>query len=336
MDANTYNRLFDYESGFEDIFFRTTCSIIGILLVLAFLITIFFKNKFSEKTYKELKARIKSWFVIVMFIFIPMQLGAFWTILAIMILSILCYREFARTTGLFHSHFVSFLVVISILFLYFSIFDHWYNFFMALSALGSIAILSLTVLFTDNPKGYIQRVSLGLFSFIYFGFCLGHAAYICNDTNYRSILLMLFILVEGNDICAFLCGKSFGKRKIFPNTSPNKTLGGMLGAIVIITILTVLLGKIVFKGSELDSIAPLIGLGLLTSFSANLGDLTISSIKRGLGIKDMSNMIPGHGGLLDRFDSFLLTAPVFFHYVGYFIGFGKDQTIKILVVLNLQ
>jgi phosphatidate cytidylyltransferase len=75
----------------------------------------------------------------------------------------------------------------------------------------------------------------------------------------------------------------------------------------------------------MESAPLLIGLGALTSIAGQFGDLTLSSIKRDLGIKDMAATIPGHGGLLDRFDSILLAAPVVFHYLRYFMGVGENQ-----------
>ena len=76
----------------------------------------------------------------------------------------------------------------------------------------------------------------------------------------------------------------------------------------------------------------LVMLGALLSVLGQCGDLVVSSIKRDLGIKDMSSVIPGHGGLLDRFDSLLLVAPVIFHYINYFKtdGIGGDQAVRIL------
>jgi len=79
-----------------------------------------------------------------------------------------------------------------------------------------------------------------------------------------------------------------------------------------------------------DSLVKVITLGLIVSISGQLGDLTLSSIKRDLGIKDWAATFPGHGGLLDRFNSLLFAAPAVFHYVGYFRGIGLDQPTRII------
>src|SRR5207244_3723672 len=83
-------------------------------------------------------------------------------------------------------------------------------------------------LIPDQPKGYIQRVGLGVLGFALFGSALGNLGYMANDWNYRPILLLIIFAVEMNDIFAYICGYLFGHRKFVPNTSPNKTAGGIL------------------------------------------------------------------------------------------------------------
>jgi phosphatidate cytidylyltransferase len=85
----------------------------------------------------------------------------------------------------------------------------------------------------------------------------------------------------------------------------------------------------IWTNTALDNPICLIGLGIIISVVGQFGDLMLSSIKRDLGLKDTAKLIPGHGGLLDRFDSLILVAPAVFHYVGYFVGFGAGQTERI-------
>ena len=96
--------------------------------------------------------------------------------------------------------------------------------------------------------------------YLFFGVSFGHVAYLANDTNFRAILLLLFIAVEMNDIFAYLCGNLFGRRKLCPNTSPNKTLGGSVGALVCTTGLVWGLGAIVLDGTAIDTPVRLLGL----------------------------------------------------------------------------
>jgi phosphatidate cytidylyltransferase len=150
-----------------------------------------------------------------------------------------------------------------------------------------------------------------------------------NDADFRPIVMLIILTVELNDVFAYITGKTFGHRKITPQTSPNKTLGGALGALVLTTTLVSTVGHFVFAGSGVDTPEKLIGLGLIVSVAGQFGDLMVSSIKRDIGIKDMGVTIPGHGGLLDRFDSILLVAPAVFYYIEFFREFGMDQPVRI-------
>jgi phosphatidate cytidylyltransferase len=270
---------------------------------------------------KELHARYFSWLVLVPVMVAPILLGRGWTIAALGLLSVFGYREFARATGLFRHRALSATVVLGIALMVYAIAVRWYGFFAALPSL-TISALVIVAMLADQPKGYLQRVALAIFAFAIFGVCLGHIGYFANDKNYRPILLLILLCVELNDIFAFCCGKFFGRRKLAPQTSPGKTWGGALGAFVLTTGLFAAIGMSVFAGTVLAMPGHLLTMGALLSFTGQLGDLVISSVKRDVGIKDMGAAIPGHGGLLDRFDSLLFVGPALFHYVNYFVGVG--------------
>jgi phosphatidate cytidylyltransferase len=194
----------------------------------------------------------------------------------------------------------------------------------------TICIIAALAICRDEPKGYIQRVALGIFAFLLFGVCFGHLGYFSNDGNFRSILLWLITCVEMNDVFAYIVGKTMGRKKLAPNTSPNKTIAGALGALVLTTALATTLGHFAFSGTRMDNPGRLILAGLILSLSGQLGDLTLSSIKRDLGIKDWAATFPGHGGLLDRFNSLLFAAPAVFHFIGYVQGIGLNQPPRII------
>lgn len=277
----------------------------------------------------EIHVRYASWLVVAPAVIVPVLLGPGCTILAVGVLSLLCYREFARATGFFRNRSVSAVVAIGILALTFASYDHWYHFFVALPSL-TISLIAIVALAKDEPHGYIQRVAIGVLSLLLFGVCLGHLGYIANDAQYRPIIILIVLCVEANDIFAFITGRLLGRTPLAPKTSPRKTFEGCLGAIVLTTTLFAVLGRWVFQGTVLESPVHLIVMGVLLSIVGQFGDLVISSIKRDLGIKDMGVLIPGHGGLLDRFDSLILVSPAMFHYMGYFTGIGLDQPTRII------
>jgi phosphatidate cytidylyltransferase len=326
MNNLTWERLFGFRHGFDDpVTIALSIAIVALLLLAPVVILVVTRaGSSSPERTKELWDRYRSWIWLMMAILVPILAGAFWTILAVAVLSFLCYREYARITGLFRERTISAMVVIGMLFTTFSILDNWYRFFLALFPL-TVGLIASGALIADQPKGYIQRVGLAVFGYALFGCALGHLGFIANDWNYRPILLLVICAVELNDIFAYICGHLFGRRKFVPNTSPNKTIGGALGALVLTAPLVACVAHCIWADTRLDSPIPLIGLGVIISVVGQFGDLMLSSIKRDLGLKDTAKVIPGHGGLLDRFDSLILVAPAVFHYVGYFVGFAAGQ-----------
>ena len=331
MEHLARQRLFEVRDAFDHPVTRWIALGVAAGVVLAWLLVFALSRggRLSPELRRELVDRLKSWLVFIPLMGAPVLLGAAWTILAVGLLSLLCYREFARATGLFREKVISLVVVLGILAITFAVADHWYGFFVALTPL-TISIMAALAILADRPKGYIQRFGLGVLAFALFGTGLGHLGYFANDRYYRPILLMLLVCVEMNDIFAYCVGKTIGGRKLAPNTSPNKTLAGATGALVLTTALTAVLGHYVFRTTPLDTPARLILLGVIVSLAGQLGDLMLSSIKRDLGIKDMGAAFAGHGGLLDRFNSILLVAPAAFHYIGYYRGIGLDQPTRIM------
>ena len=304
---------------------------VGSVLLLS-LVAIALVNKLAKPELsmrRELWRRYLSWLIIAPAIALPLLAGPGWTIVAVTVLSLICYAEYARATGLFREKLLSALVVLGILGVNFAALDNWYALFMALFPL-CIGLIVVGTIAKDQPKGYIQRVALAILAFALFGGALAHLSMFANDANYRPILLLLFMAVELNDVFAFCVGKTLGRHKLAPNTSPGKTIEGSIGALVLTTALTGVLGHFVFKGTAMDTLPLLILLGVIVSVVGQLGDLTLSSIKRDLGIKDMAATIPGHGGVLDRFNSMLLVAPAVFHLCNYVlpsVGHGQAQRI---------
>ena len=331
MSPAARERLFGADHAFDHpVTLVVTLAVASLLLLTPVAIWLLVRlGRIDAKLRAELMLRYWSWVVLTPLIVVPILLGAAWTILGVGILSLLCYREYARATGLFREKAVSLVVVLGILAVTFTELDHWYRLFVALVPF-TVGVIAIVAILRDQPEGYIQRVALGVLGFVLFGSCLGHLGYLANDRNYRPMLILILLSVELNDVFAFMVGKTLGKRKLAPNTSPKKTVAGALGALVLTTLLVMGVGSLVFEGTVLASLVHLVILGVLVSVLGQFGDLMLSSIKRDLGIKDMAATIPGHGGLLDRFDSVILVAPAVFHYINYFVGVGADQVPHVL------
>ena len=286
-------------------------------------------GRISPALRRELWLRLGSWAMLLPCMLGPVLLGRVFTIGAVTLLGLLCLREYDRASGLFRQPLMTGMVAAGILAVNLAALDHWYNFFMALIPL-SVGVIAIGSIPLDRPQGYIQRTGLAVFAFMLFGSGLAHLGYMANDGHYRPIVLLLLTSVAINDVFAFTCGKLLGGPKLLPATSPNKTISGAIGAMVCTSVLVMLIAAPIFAGTPMDHWYKLLGLGAIVSFAGQAGDLMLSSIKRDLGIKDMGTVIPGHGGLLDRFNSILLVAPATFHYIGYIVGFGAGQPVRVL------
>ncbi len=126
---------------------------------------------------------------------------------------------------------------------------------------------------------------------------------------------LVFISAFATDTFAYFTGVTIGKHKLYPRISPKKTIEGSLGGIIG-CLITVMLFSVYFK---LDNLVATAVLAIILSVISQIGDLTASTIKRTANIKDYGNLIPGHGGILDRFDSILFTTPIVYYYITYII-----------------
>ena len=178
-----------------------------------------------------------------------------------------------------------------------------------------IIIYFISLLF-QNRKNTLVLAGGTLFSIIYIFIPLSLVIPIgCFENkiyNYK-ILFGLLILIWSSDSWAFVCGKLFGRNKLFEKISPNKTWEGFIGSIILTTITGYVISDNGFGLSQTEWMI----LGTITAISATLGDLFQSMLKRESNIKDSGNILPGHGGILDRFDSILICFPVFYLYLYY-------------------
>ena len=125
------------------------------------------------------------------------------------------------------------------------------------------------------------------------------------------LIILVFCLLWANDIFAYLTGKLLGKHKLFPRISPGKTIEGSFGGLVFTIIAVVVFVHYV----EWLSISAAVGMAAIAVVFGTLGDLCESMLKRQAGVKDSGQLIPGHGGILDRFDSVLFSVPFIFVYL---------------------
>ncbi len=233
------------------------------------------------------------------------------------LIAILAFNEYARATGLHRDLVMSFTVFAGIVGIAVVTLARdpatdragWYGLFMAAPVFMCVALM-LAAILLNHPEGQLKAIALALFGFLYIGWMFGHVAFLANSRNAYGYLIYLIFAVELNDIAAFICGKLFGRRPLCTNVSPWKTREGALGAVVISMLFPLVVRFALPDFSALECVFA----GLIIGIGGHLGDLSISVIKRDIGVKDMGTLIRGHGGVLDRIDSLLYTAPLFFHF----------------------
>jgi len=171
-----------------------------------------------------------------------------------------------------------------------------------------------------HTEGFLRAVGTMSWGLMITVFALSHTALLLkfgvNHGIGAGALLFLVALTQFNDVAQFTTGKLFGRHKIIPKVSPKKTWEGFLGGLAFTTAAAAAVGPSLTPMTvEWSAVA-----GFVIAISGFLGDVTISACKRDLGVKDASQLIPGHGGVLDRVDSLIYSAPVFFHFLNYFFG----------------
>jgi len=182
-----------------------------------------------------------------------------------------------------------------------------------------ILLLILSLLFmatSKNLSSTISHIGITLFGIFYIGFLLSHVVLIRNIVDGKLWVLFLMVTVWAGDIFALFIGSLFGKRKLYPKISPKKTYEGLAGGVVG-SVAVALIFALVFipRFDKGPCILLAIGMGLL----GQLGDFTESMLKRSAQVKDSGSLIPGHGGMLDRLDSFLFSAPFLYYSLPYFL-----------------
>jgi len=170
-----------------------------------------------------------------------------------------------------------------------------------------VAAIFLVPILIGHWEGAVFRAGLALIGFVFLGVMLGQIGYLTNLPHAYGLVCYVVFATELNDVAAFSFGRIFGRHLLCPSISPRKTWEGAIGAAAISLVLPWL-----FRFS-LPTFGPaqLLCAGLIIGVGGQLGDLSISLIKRELGTKDMGSAIAGHGGILDRIDSLIYVAPLF-------------------------
>jgi phosphatidate cytidylyltransferase len=308
-----------HDPAFRAYFVIVTASLVIGGLVLSFL------HWGLKKEIGPMWQTYRSWLIMIPIAVAVVFLGRVPTIIGVMLLAIFAFKEFARASGLYRDWWMTGAVYAGIIAVGIAtLMSHprgdepgpgWFGLFVAVPVFA-IALILLIPILRNRARGELQRMSLAIVGFIYIGWMFGHLGFLANAFNAYGYIGYVVFATEVSDIAGFTFGRLFGRHPLRSEISPKKTWEGAFGALAVSMILPWLLRfSFPFFGPW-----QLILTGLIVGIGGQLGDLSISVIKRDIGTKDMAATIPGHGGILDRIDSVIFVAPLFMHMANYYYG----------------
>ncbi len=303
----------------SDIFKPYAAAVLGLLVVAGVLISIL-RWRNPEKMEHAWRSYL-GWLMMAPLVFGAIFLGRLATVALFTTIAIFGFKEFARATGLYRDFLMTGTVYLGIIAVGITCLvtdptlgtPGWHGLFMVMPVYVIAAILMVPIL-RNRTAGQLQAMALAILGFIYIGWMFGHLGFLANAKHAYGYILYLLVAVSLNDVAAFTCGRLFGRHPLRSEISPKKTWEGAIGALAFSMVLPWLLWF------SLPDFTPreLLLAGLIVGLGGQFGDLSISVIKRDVGIKDTGALIKGHGGILDRIDSLIFTVPLFFHMAAFF------------------
>lgn len=275
----------------------------------------------KSKMLTELKTRTKSWWIMCSLFITATIISNVITYVCIGFLSFAALREFYSVIKLRKSDRAGMLwCYLAIPVQYYLAYRGWYELFIVFIPVFMFVWIPFILVLEGETKMIMSSMAGLPTSLMLCVFGLSHMAYLISlpeidgfSAGGKGLLLFLIFITQINDVMQFIWGKLIGKYKILPKISPNKTWGGFIGGLI----------SSVFIGYLMSFLTPLndwqvIVVSFFIAGVGFVGDVVVSAIKRDMGVKDMGQAIPGHGGVLDRVDSLAMTTPIFFHLVYFF------------------
>ena len=300
-------------------------AIIGGLLLLfsvaGFVLSKTVKSPGGRATVENLNARIAAWWVMAILVTAAVMMGLTGTVVLFGLISFLALREFITLTpthrGDHRALFWIFFVFTPLQ--YALIWKQWYGLFTLLIPVYAFLAIPIRVSFAGDTTQFFERTAKIQWALMICVYCLSHtpALLILEIPGYAgqnaNLVLYLILIAQLSDVFQYVFGKLFGKHKLAPSVSPNKTWEGLIGGGL----------TAIGLGAALSGITPFsplasAAMSAVIVFMGFCGGLTMSAIKRDRGLKDYGSIIAGHGGVMDRIDSICFAAPIFFHLTRYF------------------
>ncbi|WP_428635093.1 phosphatidate cytidylyltransferase, partial [Sedimenticola sp.] len=268
----------------------------------------------------ELSLRIRSWWFMVGLFSAAVLLGPIAATWLLGFISFLALKEYLSLIPTRRSdRRVLFWAYLTIPLQYYWAATGWYGMFIIFIPVYALLLIAARKVLIGETEDFLRSLGTIHWGLMITVFSISHAAYLLalpGDTAPAGgvgLLIYLVLLTELNDVAQYVWGKRFGKRKVVPRVSPNKTWAGLIGGTATTLLLSLACAAFLTPLSLIEAA----GAGLIIGITGFLGDVVISAVKRDIGIKDSGSLLPGHGGILDRVDSLTFTAPLFFHYLYY-------------------
>lgn len=257
----------------------------------------------------------KAWFVMLPVVFGALWLGPWGWATFVTVISVYAFKEFARATGLYRELLFVLLVYAAILTLNLVGALERFGLFMV-TPIWAIAALALVPIVRNRTESMLQWFALSVVGVTYFAWSLAHLTYLAWHEAGLGYVIYVVLGTQLNDALGFLYGKLFGRRR-WTALSPNKTVEGSVGALATSIAFAFLNWGLAFPHLPWWGV---LAAGIIVGAGGQIGDLTMANVKRNVGIKDFGALLPGHGGILDRVNSLMYVAPVFFHFMRFFFG----------------
>jgi phosphatidate cytidylyltransferase len=274
------------------------------------------------KDYTELRLRVSSWFWMIVVLAAALLLGWPAVTLLFAAVSFVALREFLSLAPTRREDRLILLVAyLAVPASYLLVAADIYMFYLVLIPVWVFLTLPFLMACAGQTRGYLATAATMHWGLITCVYNLGYVAFLmrtpaneAGPAGPAGLVLFLLLATEFNDVAQYVFGKLLGRHKIIPKVSPNKTWEGFLGGWAATALLIWVLAP---------WFTPLDGIGravtaLALPLAGFAGDVTMSAVKRDIGVKDTSRLIPGHGGLLDRVDSLTFTAPLYFHLLAFY------------------
>ncbi len=271
--------------------------------------------------HQELADRIRSWWVMVLIFTGAIAINPTLSIIFLAFVSFLAFKEFLSMIPTRRAdRRVIFWAFLAIPVQFYWVHIAWYGVFIIFIPVYMFLLIPARMVLGGQTEGFLKAAGTLHWGLMTTVFSISHAAYLLvlpAEINALSggagLLFFLVFLTQFNDVAQYTWGKLFGKHPVVPKVSPKKTVEGLAGGVLTTTAVALLVAAYLTPLTMLQAL----GAGLIIGLGGFLGDVVISAVKRDIGVKDSGNLIPGHGGIMDRVDSLTFTAPLFFHYVYY-------------------